>query len=173
MGPDWAKIEEIEKEVRELKESLKDLRESKAVYSELVDDCDDQIEKWEKLKAEVEDGKEIWANQTSKKRKRQSPKANKSRKKAKKSKQQDSDDEDDFIDDGSDEDENEDEESASNSDSDAKDDEEEPLTLETVEDKLAKIKEDKKRAVSEFKLLGCLALTRISSEPNEMISMPN
>ena len=178
MGPDWEKIDEIEKQVRELKQSTKDLKDSRAVYLEVMNDCEEQIEVWEELKDKVEAGKKVRAPQTSKKRKRvsfacllyeafnfqgkdtswniadqsQSPETTKTRKKARSSKYLDDDDDDDFIDD-----DEEEEEDAKENGSDCESDSEEksgPLTLEEVEDKIAKLKEDKKRAVSRPKSSG-------------------
>lgn len=170
MGPDWEKIDEIEKQVRELKQSTKDLKDSRAVYLEVMNDCEEQIEVWEELKDKVEAGKKVWAPEISKKRKRvsiacliyeafgfqrkdtswnitdqsQSPETTKARKKARSSKYDD--DDDDFIDN---DDEEEEDAKVNGSDCESESEEEsDPLTLEEVEDKIAKLKEDKKRAVS-------------------------
>jgi hypothetical protein len=44
MAADWQKIDELEKEQRAIKQSVKDLRESKAVYTELINDADDAMD---------------------------------------------------------------------------------------------------------------------------------
>lgn len=70
MGPDWDRIDEIDKQVRELKKTIKDMKDSKAVYLGVSTDLDEQLEVWEELKDKIEDGKKVWAPDTSKKRKR-------------------------------------------------------------------------------------------------------
>jgi hypothetical protein len=94
----WDRIAEIEKK-RDIKQSVKDLRESKAVYGELINNAEEAIEEWEKLKDDGEDGKSVWAPNLSKKRKR-STEPKQARKKSKSSKGSKSDnDSDSFIDD--------------------------------------------------------------------------
>jgi chromosome segregation ATPase len=140
---DWQRIDELEKEQKALKQSVKDLRESRGVYTELINDADDAMEVWDTLRNEVEDGKTVFApTDASKKRKRSTERSLKSRKKAKTSRAS-SDDEDDFIDDSDDEDGNDlDPESNSDNESEKGD----PLTIDAIEVELAQLKEDKKRA---------------------------
>lgn len=47
MASDWTKIDAIDDERRLLKQSLKDLKESREDYAELMGDADDKIEIWE------------------------------------------------------------------------------------------------------------------------------
>jgi hypothetical protein len=143
MAEDYAKIDEIEKKMRVLREKTSELRESKAVYGEMLDDADDAIDVWDDLRSAVEDGKTVFApkdKQTSPKRKRSStPK--KSRKKQKKDRTDDDGDDDESRT-GSD--------SESGGDSGDEDsDRGEPLTIEIVEAKLAELKDTKKKARKE------------------------
>lgn len=82
MSEDWDKIDAIEKELKGHKQEVKDLKESKGVFTELINDAEEGIELWEKLKDQLEDGETVY--DPSKKRKR-SAEPKKSRKKAKKS----------------------------------------------------------------------------------------
>ncbi|KUJ22436.1 uncharacterized protein LY89DRAFT_714238 [Mollisia scopiformis] len=141
MAADWEKIDELESKQKSLKQEVKDLKESKEVYTEIMGDADDKIEEWEKLKDDLEAGETVYAPGTvSKKRKRSSKKSKTSRKKSKKT---DSDDEDDgHVDDDSEEDEQSDDESDSESTSEGGD----PLTVEEIDTKITMLKEDKKKA---------------------------
>ena len=46
MAPDWAELEQLNKTQTSIKNRLKELKDSKAVYSEAVNDADEQIETW-------------------------------------------------------------------------------------------------------------------------------
>jgi hypothetical protein len=145
MAEDWEKIDELEKEQRALKNSVKDLKEMKSIYTELISDAEDGMGVWEKLKNELEDGNEVFAPSDSSKKRKRPAESPKSRKKSKKSRAG-SDDEDDFIEDDGDEDANNtDAESGSDIESEKGD----PLTMVVVEAKLAQLKDDKKRARQE------------------------
>ncbi|KAM3081672.1 hypothetical protein ACMFMG_005123 [Clarireedia jacksonii] len=143
----YAKIDEM----KGLRAKVSELRESKAVYGEMLDDTDDALDVWDDLRSAVKDGKTVFApkdKQKSPKRKRSStPK--KSRKKQKKDRTED----DDFIDDFDEDDESKSEtDSESESDSDSGDedsDKGEALTIEIIEAKLAELKDTKKKARKE------------------------
>lgn len=54
-----------------MEKQLAELKESKAVYGEILSDTDDQLELWDKLHEDMEDGKTVYApTQVSKKRKK-------------------------------------------------------------------------------------------------------
>jgi len=143
---DWQRIDELEKEQRDLKQSIKDLRESKGVYTEIINDADDSMEVWDNLRNDFDDGKTVFApTDALKKRKRSMKLSSKSRKKAKTSRAISDDEDDDFIDDEDEDDHNSDAESISDNDSEKGD----PLTMIAIEAKLAQLKEDKKRARQE------------------------
>jgi chromosome segregation ATPase len=144
MSEDWAKIDDIDGKIRGLKKSLKELRDSRGLYSELVNDADDEIEKWESLKDDLEDGKEVWPpSDKSKKRKRSAEPGQR----AKKSKRSIADGDD--SNDGSDLEDEEHDSEASEAESDPEPEKGDPLTMEAIEEKLSQLKEDKKRARKE------------------------
>ncbi|KAH7416967.1 Dynamin family-domain-containing protein [Cadophora sp. MPI-SDFR-AT-0126] len=157
MAEDWDKLDAIEKALRQHRQNVKDLKESKGVFTELINDAEEALEVWEKLKEQLEDGQTVY--DPSKKRKR-AAEPKKSRKKAKKAKKSrsssDDEDEDDFIvddesesgndDESENEDEEDDTESRAESDSESVSDKGDPLTAEEIDAKIAQLKEDKKRA---------------------------
>ncbi|KAK0126069.1 hypothetical protein ONS95_007689 [Cadophora gregata] len=148
MAEDWDKLDAIEKELRQHRQNVKDLKESKGVFAELINDAEEAMDVWEKLKEELEDGETVY--DPSKKRKR-SVEPKKPRKKAKKSRSSsDNEDEDDFVVDDEDErgeeDEEDDAKSHAESDSESVSDKGDPLTAEEIDAKIAQLKEDKKRA---------------------------
>ncbi|KAH7364551.1 putative GTPase SLIP-GC [Rhexocercosporidium sp. MPI-PUGE-AT-0058] len=136
MSEDWDKIDEIEKELRGHNRNLKDLKESKGVFTELINDAEEGIELWEKLKDQLDDGETVY--DPSKKRKR-SAELKKSRKKAKKFRSSSDDDDEDGEDEI-------DAEPQAESDSDSVSDKGDPLTAEDIDAKITQLKEDKKRA---------------------------
>ncbi|CZT47980.1 uncharacterized protein RSE6_08614 [Rhynchosporium secalis] len=146
MCEDWETIDTIDKELRAHRQNIKDLKESKGVSSELINDAEESLEQWEKLKERLDDGETVY--QPSKKRKRSAELKNKSRKKAKKARSgSDDDDDDDFIvDDEENEEDEEDGTSQVDSDPESLSDEGDPLTMEDIDAKLNQLKEDKKRA---------------------------
>ncbi|KAL2065059.1 hypothetical protein VTL71DRAFT_4199 [Oculimacula yallundae] len=149
MSEDWEKIDSIDKELRAHAKNVKDLRESKGVFAELINDAEEGIELWEKLKDQLDDGETVY--RPSKKRKR-SAEPKKPRKKSKKSRSgSDNEDDDDFIVDEDEEEEEDEEDGASqvDSDSESTSDKGDPLTAEDIDTKIAQLKEDKKRARGE------------------------
>jgi prefoldin subunit 5 len=140
VSADWAKIDEIDDQLRALKKTMQELKDSRSVYSELVNEADDEIEKWEKLKDDLEDGKEVWPPSDKVKKRKRSLTSNKSPKKTKKSKS----DGHSFAEEPNSEEEPDSE--ASEAESGPESEKGDPLTLEAVEDKLSQFKDDKKRA---------------------------
>ena len=150
MAGDWEKIDTLGREQRDLRRTIGDLKESKGVFTELLNDADDAIEIWDKLKDELEDGKEVWAPSDDSKKRKRSAEPKKPRKKSKRS-HTESDNEDNFIDDDEDTDDGqkEDNDSDAESGSESGSGKGDPLTLEEVEAKLDQLKADKKRARQE------------------------
>jgi hypothetical protein len=148
MAGDWEKIDALGREQRDLKRTIGDLKESKGVFTELLNDADDAIEIWDKLEDELEDGKEVWAPSDDSKKRNRSAEPKKPRKKSKMSQ---SDNEDNFIDDDEDTDDGQDEDNGSDAESGSESGsgKGDPLTLEEVEAKLNQLKADKKRARQE------------------------
>jgi hypothetical protein len=139
MSSKWDKFDKIEKDQKRVKKELAELRESKKIFGEVLSDTDDQLEVWDKLRDDLEDGKTVYAPKLgSKKRK----KAQKSPKQRKKRTSDRTSDDDDFIDDDDDDDD-----SSSHEDfqTDAAS-QGEPLTSDIIEDKIAELKSTKKEA---------------------------
>ena len=143
LGPQWAELDRLSKSTEALKKELADLKESKGVYTDMMDDADDELEVWEKLKVEIEEGKTVFAplpDTSSQKRKAKS--SGKPRKRCK----SDFDSDDDFIDDAGDGDSDE---KDSEDEEDHVEEEKEPLSGEQIDSKISDIKATKKKARQE------------------------
>jgi hypothetical protein len=149
MAADWEKIDQIEKEKRILKEKLKELEDSRVIYTDIVDESDLAIEVWDQLKDDLENGKDIFVISHNSNKRKRSAEERQARKKSKKHKA--IKDEDDTIveNDDSDNAEEDDEGKEANSDSESASEMGDPLTLDTIEEKLLELKEDKKGARKE------------------------
>lgn len=72
LGESWYKMEEFHRRAKELENEMRELKETKVIYGEIMNDADEQIEVWESLKDSLDDGKTVYAPQkesSSKKRK--------------------------------------------------------------------------------------------------------
>lgn len=142
MGPSWEEIDRLSAKRKQLNKQLDELKESKAVYEEVANNADEDIEVWETLKESVSEGKVTYAplpKSANKKRKASSKQAS-SRKKARKGSSDSEDSEFKETDDEieiSDDDEEQDGESSHSRDS-------EPLTEDEVSAKLQELKNVKK-----------------------------
>lgn len=152
MTEDYAKIDQIDKQVGKLNAKIAELKESMAVYNDIYHDADESLDIWDDLRRDLDAGKTVYAPKAkpekSPKRKRSSsPKI--SRKKSKKSESED--DDDDFIDDDEDKDrEVQDEVSDNETEVGEEDlDRGEPLTIEAIEQKIDELKDTKKKARKE------------------------
>lgn len=83
MAADWEKIDELEKKQRTLKELLSELKESKSVYTEVMNGADDAIEDWDKLKDALDAGETVYPPGGASKKRKRSAEPSKSRKKSK------------------------------------------------------------------------------------------
>ena len=93
----WEEMESYKKKQTNLKKELEDIKESKTTYEEVLAEADQQMDIWEALRDEIDEGKTVFAPKlevTSKKRKNASP-----QKQRKKQRRMVVDDDDDFIDD--------------------------------------------------------------------------
>ncbi len=61
MGPEWAELEQLGKKQRSMKKRLEELRDSKAVYGEVMNEANEQIEVWDSLKEKLEEGDTVFA----------------------------------------------------------------------------------------------------------------
>ncbi|KAF7869938.1 hypothetical protein EAF04_004722 [Stromatinia cepivora] len=143
MAEDYATIDQIDKQLDELKAKIADLKESIAVYSGVYNDADESLDIWDDLRRDIDAGEAVYAPKAkpgkSPKRKR-SPSSRKSRKKMKISEDED-DDED-----------QEDEEEVSDDETEAEEedlDKGDPLTIEDIEQKIDELKDTKKQARKE------------------------
>ena len=149
---DWARLDGIDKDIKERKTSLEELKTNRDMYLEIVNDADDEIDIWEKLKDDCEEGEPVFApsaNKKTKKRKRLG-KCKEVGKVFKKSRKSIDDEEEDQVSDDN-------KKTVANSDTESQDsdsaretsDEDvqaEPLTLGDIEERLSTLKENKKRA---------------------------
>ncbi len=85
MAADWEKIDELEARKRSLKQDLDNLKESKDVYTEVMNDPDVSIEEWGQLKESLEAGETVYAPETPSRKRKRSAQQEKSRKKTKRS----------------------------------------------------------------------------------------
>lgn len=70
MGSAWTEIDQKAKEIKMLNRQLDEAKESKSVYAEIMNDADDELEVWDGLKEELENGKPVFApKKATKKRK--------------------------------------------------------------------------------------------------------
>lgn len=60
MGPEWAEMEQLVKKQKSMKKRLEEMKESKAVYGEVMNDVDEQIEIWDSLKEKLEEGDAVF-----------------------------------------------------------------------------------------------------------------
>jgi len=137
MSSKWERYDKIEKDQKRVKKELAELKESKAIFGEVLSDTDDQLEAWDKLLDDLEDGKTVYApTKESKKRKKSHKSPNQRKKRA----FERTSDDDDFIDD--------EEDNASTQDNSQTDtaSQGEPLTSEFIEAKIAELKSTKKEA---------------------------
>lgn len=127
-----------------MQKQLNDLKESKGVYTEIMDDADDQLEIWDKLKNELDDGKTVYAPTLAPSgKKRKATGTDKPRKKRRAEKDSD-DDESIHESEGRDYEDDE-----INDEAEPTDEDKDPLTEEQVDTKIAEIKANKKKARQE------------------------
>jgi peptidoglycan hydrolase CwlO-like protein len=134
----------MEKEVRSLQEKIVELAESKKVYNEAYDSIEDDIERWERLKDDLNEGKSVYAPDQAKRKRTRSA----SPKRSKKRRKEEDDSDDDFVvSDEESEAQSDDSGSESDPDSDAGTQaSRQPLTEEEINAKLDELKESKKNA---------------------------
>lgn len=139
LGDLWAKIDDCGKSIKASKMQIADLKVSKGVYSELMDDAEEHIDVWDSLRNELGNGKTVFAPEAKSSKKR---KAKTSRQSAKKRRAQSNSD----IDDSEDEDFGDDE---SSDGSEVAEGIRDPLTEETISQKISEFKANKKKARQE------------------------
>ncbi|KAK4694636.1 hypothetical protein P7C71_g2978, partial [Lecanoromycetidae sp. Uapishka_2] len=108
MEPSWAEMDDLRKKQKTLKRDLEEMQDTKAVYAELMNDSDEQIEVWDTLREKFEEGEPVYPPKPEGPKKRKATDKEKPRKKQRRTRT--SDDEDtqdsdfqDNTDDGSEE----------------------------------------------------------------------
>ncbi|KAI4255106.1 MAG: hypothetical protein LQ352_002735 [Teloschistes flavicans] len=144
LGQQWAEIDRLGKSIKDLEKRLKDLKESKSASAEIMNDADDQLEVWDKLKDELEEGKTVFAPTSgSSSKKRKAGGTNGPRKKRRAAS---------FTDDDDDLDETEDddyEEEDSDAEAEPSDENKDLLTEEQISSKIIELKTNKRKARQE------------------------
>ena len=142
MEPDWEELEKLGKRTKFMKKQMDELKDTKAVYGESMNDIDEQIEIWDGLEEKLEGGKPVFppkAKTAGKKRKISNK--DKARKKQRKTKS--SDNESDNVEDSDFSESSDGGQKVSEDDSES---EGEPLTEGQVVSKLQELRATKKEA---------------------------
>lgn len=144
MKSSWVEMEGLVKEQRTSKKRVEELQDSKAVYGEVINDADDQIEAWESLKEDIESGETVYPPKPTKSSSKRKKTAEDTQSKKKRRIDVDERSNDEAVDDASDDSENKDDGSPASSQecSQATD----PLTEADVTSKLQQLRATKKEA---------------------------
>lgn len=142
MEPDWEELEKLGKQTKSMKKQMDEMKDTKAVYGETMNDIDEQIEIWDGLKEKLEDGKTVFPPKSkSAGRKRKGNSNDKARKKQRRSKS--SDDESDDVENS---DLNDSSDEGGQGSEDGSETQEQPLTEEQIVAKLQELRSTKKEA---------------------------
>lgn len=60
MEPDWEEMEKLGKKAKSMKKQMAEMKDTKAVYGETMNDLDEQIEVWDGLKEKLDDGTTVY-----------------------------------------------------------------------------------------------------------------
>ena len=144
MAPDWVKLDQLVKNQKSMKKRLDEMKESKAVYGEVINDVDEQIEVWDALKDKLEDGKSVFApkHESGAKKRKLFSKEEPQRKKPRRSSSSDIE----GSESGRSEDSNSEDEAGSETPLGNESGEQEPLSHEQIITKLQEFKVTKKEA---------------------------
>lgn len=141
MGALWDEKDRFEESVDKLLRDRRELKESKHVYAEMMDDADQQIDTWGDLKEEFEDGTTVFAPASKPiGRKRKATKGSqkpRKRRRARSSSDSDSEDDENYADESS---------AGSISGEGGSDSSKEPLTEDQINTRLSNLKSTKKAA---------------------------
>ena len=148
MAPSWAEIDELSKKQKSMKKQLEETKDSKAVYGEVMNDVDEQIEVWDALKEKLDEGEQVFAPKPKGAQKRKTGSKEKPRKKQRRTITSD-DEEDVENSDSDDKDSNEDEDEHDGASSQDKSQGQELLTEEHITTKLQELRTTKKEARSQ------------------------
>lgn len=142
MDPDWEELDKLGKKIKSMKKQMDELKDTKAVYGESMNDVDEQVEIWDGLKEKLEGEETVFPPKPkSAGKKRKGSSNDKARKKQRKT--MTSDDESDAADDSDLSDGSDD---GRHSGSEDKSESQEPLTEEHIVAKLQELRATKKEA---------------------------
>jgi hypothetical protein len=132
VAPLQKQLDDAVDSIDELQNDIEKLSDAKQAYQANIDGHDEMIEEWEELSSKLKDGEVVYAPKDSRKRKKSSPNSA-----PRKKRRTDYDSDDDFRDDDN-------ESVASVSDNKSEVEVGEPLTEEQIDEKLEKLKSEKK-----------------------------
>ncbi|KAL1639287.1 hypothetical protein SLS58_008129 [Diplodia intermedia] len=132
----WQEADEMRNQVKALKDQLNEHADAKQAFNDAIDDCDDQLEIWEKLRDGIQDGKTVYAPTSAKKRKRSQ--ANSRPQKRRRT----TDSDDDYAEDVSDASEA----SSAEADSEDESDDRQALSSEEIDAKIQELRSGKRDA---------------------------
>lgn len=142
MEPDWEELEKLVKKTKSMKKQMDEMKDTKAVYGESMNDIDEQIEIWDGLKEKLEGGKTVFPPKSeSAGKKRKGKGTDKARKKQRRTKS--SDDEGDDVEES---DYHSDDSDEYGKGSDNESESQEPLNEEQIVAKLQELRATKKEA---------------------------
>lgn len=137
LGSAWAEVDKLGKQIKALNKQLDEAKESKTVYTEIMNDADDELEVWDGLKEDLESGKTIYAPSKKPTKKRKAVIDRKPRKRSRRDISSDSE----AYDDADSEDDQVEESEADSSQS-----EQQELSEDQVSAKVSEIRSNKKNA---------------------------
>lgn len=141
IAPAYEELADLKKNHKAAKQELEELKDSKSMYEEIVTDADEQIEIWEGLSSQLDDGKTVFAPKAkaaAKKRKSSGGSSSRKRRRTDGTDTEDSEDDDFEEEDSDDSDSSDDEVNANDANG--------PLTEEQISAKLQELKSTKKEA---------------------------
>ncbi|KAL8946392.1 MAG: hypothetical protein Q9222_007207 [Ikaeria aurantiellina] len=140
MTPLWEKLDGLVKTQKTLEKELEKIKDTRSMYTEVMNDTDDQLEIWEALSEEAEAGKDVFPPRVSGSKKRKSEEKLSSRKKQRRSSDSGAESDGDFIESDA---PNDEEEEDQDQEDGAKG---QPLTVEQITNKIAEFRSTKKEA---------------------------
>ncbi|KAL2132078.1 hypothetical protein VTI74DRAFT_4256 [Chaetomium olivicolor] len=138
----WARVQELAETVRQVKDKVADLKDERAACAHLIDQIEQEWDKWDALGSKLAGGATVYPPTTPNKKRKRPAKASSSRNNRRFS---DSDSDSDFSDsDGSD---------SSDKENESPEQNREPLTEQQIEAKLESLKAEKKEVRAKKKAL--------------------
>ena len=148
IGDLWTKTDAYDKDIREMEKTLEEHKDRRNDVCAVMEQAEEDLEVWEKLRDDVQDGNSAYAPKTKSAKRKRNAETSSSRKK---SRMDDSDN--DFVDDSSDSADDEDDE-ASESDGHSEDEAQPPLTENEIVAKIVELKAIRKNGRQERAKLG-------------------